>query len=318
MEYQTHPLIPPHIFVEIHQKMSAIDSMLNLHYSSHSADPLLVKLLDQAASLASTRIKVSDLECIMNIDPDFYRLYKTGDNYHDYAKIYIRFSRTFTPKMIQTRKQEFYTKLNLWISNNQHSHLQHRTVELILKEAESEARTSRSPSKVTKPKSGSSSPIKRKKSLANDLKNDPCKFQFHQRDEKVQQQQNNGLSLLERIKLKEKLRNQQSVDSEDTPELKYDKYLVGKAASIYDIVYQMTNIDGRSEVSISFSKLIDIIKDSLDYPMNSDEVIDTLKKVESKLGKTDQNYFTILKRSGVTVLKVGVLDRDRDLKLLNN
>ena len=318
MEYQSHPLIPPHIFVEVHQKMSAIDSMLNLHYSSHSADPLLAKLLDQAASLASTRIKVSDLECIMNIDPDFYRLYKTGDNYHDYTKIYIRFSSTFTPKMVQTRKQEFYTKLNLWISNNQDSHLQQRTVELVLKEAESEPRPSRSPSKVTKPKSGSSSPIKRLKSLANDLKNDPCKFQFHQRDEKVQQQQNNGLSLLERIKLKEKLRNQQSVDLEDTPELKYDKYLVGKAGSIYDIVYQMTNVDGRSEVFISFSKLIDIIKDSLDYPMNSDEVIDTLKKVESKLGKNDQNYFTILKRSGVTVLKVGALDRDRDMKLLNN
>lgn len=304
-EYECHPVIPSRVFVLLHQKMIAIDSMLNLHYTSHTADPLLVKLLDQAASLASTRIKVSDIEYIMNIDPQFYRLYKASDNYHDYAKIYIRFPRNFTSKMIQSRKQDFLAKLNLWILNNQHIHsIQAKSVENIIRDGEEPK--SRSPSKVTKP------PLKRKKSLADELRNDSTRFQFQQRDEKVQQEQNNGLSLLERIKLKEKTNNEQSGKLLQTPQQKYDKYLVGKAASVYDIVYHMTTVDGKSDISLSLSKLTEIIKDSLDYPMNSDEVVDTLKMVESKI----QN-FTILQRNGVSVLKVGSLDRERDMKLLN-
>ena len=58
------------------------------------------------------------------------------------------------------------------------------------------------------------------------MKNDPSKFKFNEKSE-PKENSIKGLSLLERIKLKEKLAKEQ-LSKQITPEEKYQNYLIGK------------------------------------------------------------------------------------------
>lgn len=286
-----HPLIPEKTFKDIQTKAAAIDYVLNLHYTSHISDPVFSDLRSKAENLVQQRIRDDEFESILGIWPEAYRFY-----YGSNGKMYISFSST-TTTAVTPRKELFKQQMDRWIAGNQ----QNETIATVsLHEIASKNRKTALPSKVTKPK---------RSSLANELKNDSSKFAFHQRDELVEQQKNNGLTLLERIRLKEKTNQKEKI----SPEAKYQNYLQGKATTIYDIVYQLTSGDEQPK-SVALKKLCEVVQDSLDHPTNVDEISDTLAFIEKKL--TDK--FTIVKRSNLTVLKVGTLIRDDDLRVLNN
>ncbi|ODV81987.1 uncharacterized protein CANTADRAFT_24691 [Suhomyces tanzawaensis NRRL Y-17324] len=306
-----HPTISSSHFMDLHRKFCAIDNTLTLHYTAHNVDPLLVKILDSSATLAQCRIQVLDVEIILLINPEIFSIYKTGSNNYDYTKIFIKFPSNFNQGMIQTRKEAFAKDIENWILQNKDTQTFFpKGIPEILKQKEQkqEVNGRQLPNRITK--------ITRKSSLA-DLKNDSSKFKFQERIELIEQQKSNGMSLLERIKLKEKLRKEQleRENGSNTPEVQYEKYLVGKFPQIYDMVYHMSNTNrgpGEAVRTFSCQKLCATIVNSHDYPLNKKEVEDAIKLMSKKLG----DKFVVLERGGVTVLKVGILSREDDLKVL--
>ena len=58
------------------------------------------------------------------------------------------------------------------------------------------------------------------------MKNDSSRFKFKEKLESIESNKFNGLSLLERIKLKEKLRKQQEQDEISKQQTPQDKYQI--------------------------------------------------------------------------------------------
>jgi len=259
----------------------------------------LTKILDSASSLANLRIKISDIERVLYLDSRLYHVYKLNGGGYDFTQIYIKFPASFSNNQIHHRRTEFVQTMNAWIDANRLAQFV-PTVELRLVLVDRVA----SPSKIVK---RTSSPTKR---VLDDLKNSSSKFQFKERRELVQQTKNNGLSLVERIRLKE----QQAAALKKDPKQSYREYLQGKSKAIYEIIHQSVPNDN-TVTSFSMAKLCEIVKDSTSYPPSTQEVVDIIKHICEKLNR---DTFAIVERNGITILKVRNLNRKDDLKLLQS
>ncbi|RCK54620.1 Cell division cycle protein CDT1 [Candida viswanathii] len=292
-----HQQIPKHVFITLLSKFTALDNVISLHYTTHTAHPRLTKILSQASSLAKCAIVMADIEQITEVWRGAYVVFRQDD------EVCIKFGDVDVSLM--RRKETFIEFLNSWIDANQ-------SIPEIPRHAITITSVQKSPSKVTKPRSASTSPTK--KSKFQDLKNDPSKFKFTEKSEPSRAAAALGMSLLERIRLKEK-RAREDVASGPTPREKYERYLAGKIPMIYDAIYQVYNSEGDGERkgsrSFSTSKLIQIIQDSAEYPVVAEEIHDGMKLIVNKLSKIQ-----MIEKNGVKVLRVAYLDRDQDLMVL--
>lgn len=131
------------------------------------------------------------------------------------------------------------------------------------------------------------------------MKNDSSRFKFKEKLESIESNKFNGLSLLERIKLKEKLRKQQEQDEiskQQTPQDKYQNYLLTKIPMIYNAIYQLYQCQPNNCKTFSTKKLIQTIQDSSSYPVIPDEIHDGMKLLSTKLpSKLDMIEKMILK-----------------------
>ncbi|KAL6452289.1 hypothetical protein SBY92_001547 [Candida maltosa Xu316] len=202
------------------------------------------------------------------------------------------------------RKQQFIKSLNTWIE----SHPDCKEVPKKSSIVSSSSSSSPSPKKIIKPRSASSSPTKKK---FHDLRNEASRFKFTERIEADESVKCQGLSLLERIRLKERLKKEQE-GGEDSKERKYESYLVAKVPMIYDAIYQVYYSQPDTCKSFSTKKLIQIIQDSSSYPVIAEEIHDGMKLIESKLSQ-----IRMIEKDGVQVIRVSSLNRDQDLQILN-
>lgn len=312
MKIEEHPIIQGKVFQDLVKFFTAIDTNLNLHYSNHTTDPSLSRILDSAARLIGRRITTKDLLCMLHIYPDAYVIRynnKVNDNSEYLLSLPENIPVNTFNQCIPLRKEQFLNDLNTWIvKNKQTSEIAYPSIGHIV-----QRRKHSSPSKIHKPQLNSSSPTKISKSnLLNELKNDSSKFVFRSKDENAEKVKNNGLSLLERIRLKEKLNNEQKI--KETPEMKYNTYIQSKLVPIYEILFHIHRSQDKQEFkSYPLSKLVSMVEDSLDYPSSRHEIKDTVYLLEKKLGP---GKIQILSRGGVTAIKVIKLDRDVDLRLL--
>ncbi|KAI5955888.1 hypothetical protein KGF54_001390 [Candida jiufengensis] len=243
---------------------------------------------------------VADIEQIIGILP-IYKFYKNTN-----GEISINFANIAPNNDTKVRIEMFTQEMNKWILANQNV-LDLPSTELnevIIRNNS----TQHSPNKITKPRSNSSSPTKNK---FKDLKNDKSKFIYKEKTEKFES--NKGLSLLERIKQKEKLKNEEN--EQLTKQKKYENYLIGKIKIIYDIIYQVYKIHTLDKeinlLSISTTQLISTIKNSLHLPMSDHEISDILNLLEKNLlGK-----FNMLERNEVKIIKIQNLNRENDLNV---
>lgn len=278
-----HDHITPDLIKSIHSNFCSIDNMLMLHYSNHSSDPLISKILSQASDLSRIRIGISDLQVIQEISRDYYTIIKRG------GELYVRFPTQMTLPLLLLRRSDFERLLLSWLEEN-------RDVEVIPSQPILNFIKLSQPGGIKKLDSP-----KKIQGLSLGLKNDSGKFKFQQRDELLQQQKSGGLSLLERIKLKEKTSKEQL--DVVTPKMKYDKYILGKCTTVYDILHHtQTN-------AVSLAKLVQVIQDSVAYPLAADEARDTIKLIAERI-----EGITVVSRGGAEVVKIGVLNRGADLK----
>lgn len=264
----------------------AIENSLSLHYTNHLLSPLLTKVLDSASTLAGFKIVISDFEKLLYFGQNLYIINRIDTNLIDFSKIYVKFPTDFKDTNFEQRKNDFIKNLDQKLIQD---HLPSIPIQSMF--------SSTKPLKIVK-----KSPIKKR------LVNESSKFRFIEKNELIEQQKNQGLTLLERIRLKE---NSTTVKAD--PKIAYQKYLSGKTKTIYDIIYQSMVNEKLGLKSFSMNKLTENIKDSLSYPQTSEEIEDVIKLIVKTFNR---DTFILVERDGVLVLRVGKLSREEDLKLL--
>lgn len=113
-----------------------------------------------------------------------------------------------------------------------------------------------------------------------------------------------GMSMLERIRLKER----QKLETQKTPEEKYEHFLDGKSKAVLEIL-----ISVRPDTPYPLDKLGDLIKNSLTKnPVSEKEAIDVALHLTNKFPE----YFTLVKTKDSQILKWKELDREELLSRL--
>lgn len=159
-----------------------------------------------------------------------------------------------------------------------------------LKESPTKARTRSSPSKVSK--------------LCHSLSNSSKKFALLQKPV-----QSGGLSLLERIKQKEKLRNFEN--DLHLPEQTYRKRILSKLPPLYDVIFELASSDDAFKPSFkcfSLPKLVSMVKDSFTLNISEQEVEDALQEISQAL----PDRMEIITQGSIRAIKVYPLDRTAD------
>ncbi|KAI3406268.1 hypothetical protein KGF56_000748 [Candida oxycetoniae] len=271
--------------------VKSIDSVLMLHFATYSANPPLYKILEQASTLGGRPIGMVDIEQILAISP-LYKIVRVDE------LLTIGFQ---TARKDRDRISAFLEDLNHWIKTNTNK-LEMSKVEL----STIMTRHTSPPRRIMKPRSARSSPVKKKK--FDELKNMKSKFEFLEKDAQIERSNNQGLSLLDRIKLKEsKAKEEVSAKSLET---KYQEYLTGKVCDVYDIIYQLYKAQPDQFKSFSMARIIQVVKDSLEHPLDEQEISDIVKLIALKLIK-----YNLIEKNNIQILRVRDLNREEDLKL---
>lgn len=292
-----HPHISTAWIDRIRLLFHAIELVLVLHYATNTSDPVLARLLDTASLYAHLRINFAHFEVILFLVPDFYIVYpdyQQADAVHLYRISPPKRIPVFEfTKSIESRRTQFNDAMEKWLGENPHlgyiPAVEIRDVAM---------RNHTKPLANSPAKKLSPSPTK-----VNKLKNDASRFRFKERLEHAELAKS-GMSLLERIRLKEKLRNS---ENPATPQQKYDTYITGKLQPVYDILYQLCSRESLPKLLL-MTKLIGTVRDSFSYPIAVLEVQDTLHKLDEILPS-----LSIITKAGTTVVRVESIDRSRDL-----
>lgn len=330
-EFGRHKFIRPEAFKLNASYFKAIDNCLSLHYTSHTSPPSVDQILNSSSNLLSRKVTFQSLLNILALYPASYIIqenHKVNDK-SSYS-ITLPFEINHFNRSITRRNQEFVDSVNLWIANNPEAQTLPTCNDFLncskaFNETNSSSNSSsksNSPSKISKPPR--SSLVEK-----HNLKNTTEKFKFKPKDEATELN-NSGLTLLERIKLKEK--KNKELAKIDNSEIRYSNYLDGKLHPVYDILYQtywsggrggrskaktVENEEAEKKVgvtSLPLIKFVDIIRDSLSYPISEGEVEDIVVRLEETLGA---NKVQIITRGGITVVKINNLDRSSDLQKIN-
>lgn len=286
---------------ELSRLFASIDTVLSLHFSSSTITPKLHDLCSRATDLAKKRVDISTFELILAIYPEAFKVVSSGSNAYDYGVTVpdsIPIAKFGT--QLPLRKRQFEERLR------NHSGATVKLCDIAVDQSSSRSTScsptkSRSPSKITKPSK-----------LAP--KNDLSKFLFKEKISAVETSKT-GLSLLERIKLKEKLNSHN--EKLDTPQMRYDAHIHSKMPAVYNILYELATSAGPQGVlsfrSFALAKVVSIVMDSFQFAISDTEVRDVILALESTLG---HDRIQTLQRGQVKAIKVFQLDRELDLLLL--
>lgn len=282
----------------------AIEHVLQLHFATSVTNPSLVKILQQATELLGRKVEVKEVQQILAVVSAYSLQIVDGD-------LTIKLE-----EIGENRISVFGDKVQLYVESHPEQ-LGFSQLELSKVTTQSSTPSS-SPQKVVKPtkfQSSNTSPSKSRSPTKigrfDDLKNARSKFQFTEKDAKVESAKSDGLSLLERIRLKEQ-RNANLKNSAMSPEMKYQQYLFGKIHVVYDAVYHLLGeqleLEQKLQRTFAMSQVEQIVMDTLDHPMGKNEIYDTIKLLAQKLSK-----FVVVEKNDVRILKVSNLNREVDL-----
>lgn len=278
----------------------AIDSALSLHFSSSITIPKLFHICQKATSLAGRKISNSTVEHILAVDNLLFKISSPKGSYDYGISVNVPLSKYGT--LLSQRRENFEKKLT--------------EVDSITPIKLNEVAVLESPVKCSPHRSPSISPTKVTKYKHIDgIKNDRSKFAFQEKISALETSKANGLSLLERIKLKERMNSK--VDIGQRKKDDYDSYIRTKLPQIYDIIYELASVSSvngpRASQSFTLSKVISIIKDSTVYATSEPEIQDVINDIEMKLGK---ERLQLIERNHNKVIRVYNLNREEDLQLL--
>lgn len=301
-------------------QFSAIDTVLHLHYASSITTPKVGDICAKASTMCGKRVTSASLELILHYFPEAYKIVSYGPHAYDY---YI----TVPPKVailkfgtqLPSRKLKFERLLeNADLANKRGDAPTLASVAVL--ESSLVAAVGLGLPISSRFSSPNTSPVKKlprgsptKITKASLLRNDRSKFLFKEKISAVESSNAKGLSLLERIKLKEK-----NLHNLETPESKYHAQINGKLSAVYEVIYELAlSLEANAPKIRSFllHKVASIVQDSFSSRIAETEVLDAINELESRLGP---DKIHVIARGGVQALKVAQLDRNSDLSLISN
>lgn len=300
--------------VDIKKLFAAIDTVMNLHFAAHTATPLLNNILHDASKLSHRRVDLEALLKIFTVWPDSFTI--RGNNVIKNSLLYINFPREHGC-LGEERKKELQQRLLEWLQMNPHvNEIPPASLAAVVGKCSKEkAKTGYRDCffKVKKQQLSSATSDPMKKKLLQDLANDSTKFGFKEKSESVRMKESHGLSLLDRIRLKEQ--QNRTKESKMTPDMKHHIYIKNKAPEIYEKVFHLYAISekGKGTKSFPMAKVFEVINDSLESPIQLDEIKDILALTQNVLG---YEKLQLLERNHVEVVKLCGLERKDDLKKL--
>lgn len=259
----------------------ALDKTIPLVIKNRTSNAKLSETIPQVKSFTGFNIGETDLLQVAYIWPNAIPLLL-----NEYDEILINTDEAkdaFNFKNLLTRAGTFESKTQVWLRNNKDQY----DVPVLPR------------SQIKAPLDGPTTKRVKKDIIQN------SKEKFIPKTISVETKTaKTGMSMLERIRLKER----QKLETQKTPEQKYEHFLDGKSKAVLEIL-----ISVRPETPYPLDKLGDLIKNSLTKnPVSEKEAID----VALHLTKKFPEYFTLVKTKDSEILKWKELDRQELLSRL--
>lgn len=287
---------------------SAIDTVLSLHYASSISTPKINVICSRATHLANKRIDTSTFGRILAYNPNLYKIVSSGSGSYEFGVTVpentpvAQFS-----SCLPSRRRQFEQLVSLKLDD--------AMIPISLGSVAVIEALSLSPRKSSSSSPTKVSPVKITKNVSKSMKNDGSRFLFKEKLAAVEASKANGLSLIERIRLKEKMNKENR--GIDTPEKRYENLIYSKMPAVYDVLYELCDSNISRDQLLNFrsyplSKIVSIVCDSFVFNIAESEVRDTIKALERRLTPNIQT----IDRDGVQAVKIFQLDREKDLRLL--
>ncbi|KAG7831683.1 hypothetical protein KL920_000018 [Ogataea angusta] len=255
----------------------SLDTLVALHYSTNYLSSL-VRFSTVSKQVLNLNQEV--LCTIKSIYPESYEIARAGDDITIDVFCESPANRTEERaqllQKIEERQQIFRSKLEEWIAN--------RCPITFTLESEQKHQTSpKKIAKIVKPK------------------NSRTKYEFHEK------QLLSDLPLLERIKLK------QASKKMNIPRNNKQEALDSKMVPIYNVIYEQSpKFDSSKTVSLSVTRLQQLVRDSMTLPVSESDVRKVLHQLAEKLGLR----LTVIGET--QVLRIPKLNRNEDLAKLGS
>lgn len=318
LKLNNHKHISNEILKKILRNFKAIDHALNIFYLTSNSDPQLDEILKSATLLFKKKIEQKDLLEILTIAPDCYQI-DINEKRESQNFLVLKYPSNITVKNLHKRISEFIKKINKWIEVNPEciNIKESNIYDLIRQESKNEIPSNLRNNNISHIKKNLKFQFVKKKLLSSILKKNKSSFNFVQKNEIIEQRKNKGLTLLERIKLKEKInkdlgpKKNQDINIEND----YEKKLLNQICKIYDIIYHLKAENNDNNISKTFSlfKFCEIAKDSLTCSITNKEIIDTIELISKKL---DYGKVKVITKNNLHIVKINNLNRENDIKLL--
>ncbi|AOA63656.1 hypothetical protein PP7435_CHR3-0848 [Komagataella phaffii CBS 7435] len=148
------------------------------------------------------------------------------------------------------------------------------------------------------------------------LRNDSAKFNFKERKVETSNFGDYKMSVLDRIRLKEKSTKETSSRMEE--KLKHENYVRSQMLKFYEILYQLSPKPSSKVTLKTFStkQLISTIQDSISLPLSDSICLDVLIKLCDTLNQPEK--LSIIEKNAIKVVKISLLDREGDHKIISS
>lgn len=281
--------------------LTAIDTVLSLHYASSITVARLHDLCTKATALTHRRVDKSTFELLLAIDQNLFRVISPGTA-SDYG---IEAPQDLSPtqygSMIPLRRRDFEQKLEAavahWGADGPPPVLLR---DLAIEDCSSPSKKTSASRESIKPRSALTSPCKVAKA---DLSNKKPRFTL-KNVPKV------GPSLLERIRSKE-MEKKAYADSNPAEKTQLT-YIRAKMPAIYNVIYELCSSSRKTFDSFALLQIVSMVKDSLSYNISEDEVLSALHQLQLTL----PDRVELIQRGELKALKVFTLNRAEDLPKL--
>ncbi|GMG20166.1 unnamed protein product [Ambrosiozyma monospora] len=281
------------------QFFKKLDTMIAVHYQTNYLS-YLIKFDDIRKKILG--LKLIHILKIKHIYPESYTLSRVNENLmidvysHDKTKLVE--ARTNLFKNLNERLEDFERKYDKFVKES----------DVPITSLEDIPNYKMSSIAVTKIK-----PHKVIKSVNNKkLANHKSKFEFKEAKDPVIKGVTK-LSLLERIRLKEKANCEGAEDKQQLAKQKREALLSSKMEFIYNIVYEQSpkfqdDQGADYRVSLPMNRIILLVKDSTEYDISEEDIIEVVRRLSSKVARLD-----LIQVGEMEILKIGKLDREQDL-----
>ncbi|KAM9921917.1 hypothetical protein OXX80_012016 [Metschnikowia pulcherrima] len=307
---------------DLQERFTALDMAISIHYRGSMFIPKAHDICIKASELLKARVDIGTLETVLTYHPKAYQIVHSGPSSPYYGICLPMGIRPVMFHALLKSRREVFRSIAMKSSSRLPVKLSDIAVSYKnLPQTLSEMAPVESPGSLKKPdigvflrKNESRTPasLKRYGGVSkSDVSNSSPQFTLKK------SKPTNGLSLIERIKAKEKKRSLNFISNEELKSDLHALHIKSKLPKVYDILYEMNVWGNRvpnSFKTFPLTKVISVIQDSFENAISEEQIEEILEQLASLLPAKVKK----IEISGIHVVKVYQLSRDLDISTLKD